>query len=765
MKNSKIIEKISIKNKTYLLVLLSVVVALVLLFVSKNGLDAIRFEQNNLNFSTEIERYTNKLIHEEQKYRLNTNGSVYNIEIANQAYVNALEYVDKIYQILNKTENLDERKFLLINAQKTRQATDEYKKLYINAVSILKELNQQAIILEAEGEKITLNIQAYVESKRVEMNQQLSQKTIEKINNGSNIWQYTYVTRLDEKKYRLSPDSEELNSFNRDYEFMMSEWQRLKGLSDQTYEHKKLGDFKEASEKYYKAMLRWVELNQQLVSEILPKMKQLGDSVIASAIKSANLSVKQMSDKRNNIALTLLIVSVFTIIIGLIIGAMIARSISSPLEKLKEQALAISEGEYESKIKLTSKDEIGQLADAFNYMSSKIASEMEGREKAENAQRRSQKMDAIGQLTGGIAHDFNNLLGIIMGNLELLEASLDFDEEMLKRIQEIEKAGSRAAKLTRQLLSFSRSEARHIVVVNINNAISEMNEIITRSLTPEIKVNYRLSDELWLTEIDNGDFCDALLNLCINARDSITGHGSLYIETQNVILDESDCENNPGLKAGEYIDVVVSDTGAGISDELIDRIFEPFFTTKEQGKGTGLGLAMVYAFVKRSNGYIKCESELTVGTTFHIYLPNKENGKLSEQQDVKNKERVPYGEETILIVDDEEALKELAGIILESQGYRVLTASDGKQALEVLKKHPEVDLLFSDIVMPNGINGYELAEQALKIRSGLRILLTSGFSKESASQDGNEKFKEGLLNKPYRQTDLLKKIRATLDAL
>jgi len=758
-----IVNKLSIKNKTYLLVLLSVLVALVLLFVSENGLDAIRAQQNNLNFSTNIERYTNKLILEEQQYRLNTNGSVYNIDAANKSYANALKYVEIIYQTLRETEGLDDRDSLLIKSEETRRSTDEYKQLYINAVSILTELNKQATILGAEGENITLHIQEYVESKRVEMNRKLSQKTIAKINNGSNIWQYTYVTRLGEKKYRLSPDDEVLNSFENDYGFMTSEWVRLKGLSDQAFEHLKLDEFNASSKKYKAAMLRWVELNSQLVSELLPKMKKLGDSVIESAIQSANLSVKQMSDKRNNIALTLLIVSMFTIAVGIIIGAMIARSISTPLGKLKEHALAISEGEYGSKISVDTKDEIGQLAEAFNHMSSTIASEMAGRERAENAQRRSQKMDAIGQLTGGIAHDFNNLLGIILGNLELLEGSLNADGDTKKRIKAIEKAGSRAAKLTKQLLSFSRSEAKHIVTVNVNHVIDDMAEIITRSLTPEITVKCSMSDDLWFTEIDSGDFGDALLNLCINARDSITGHGSLHIETCNATLDEDYCKDNHGMKPGQYIDVAVGDSGDGIPDDLKDRIFEPFFTTKDQGKGTGLGLAMVYAFVKRSNGYIKCDSQVGVGTTFHLYLPKKEGGQISTQQNESKKEHAPYGKETVLVVDDEEALKELAEIILQDQGYRVLTAADGKQAIEILEQHPEIDLLFSDVVMPNGLDGYELAEQALSIKQDLKILLTTGFARVSEFQDSHKRYNKNMLNKPYRQTELLKKIRSTLD--
>jgi len=764
MSDIRTINKISIKNKTYLLVLISAIVALVLLFVSNNGLNAIRTEQKNLNFSTSIERYTNRLILEEQKYRLNTNGSVYNLAAANKAYDNAINYVDKIYQTLDETDGLNDSEQLLKNAQKTRQSTDEYKKLYLRGVSILTELNNQAMILESEGEYITLKIQEYVESKRTEIKQKLSQQTIEKINNGSNIWQYTYVTRLHEKKYRLSPDDSVLKTFKNDYQFMTSEWKRLKKMSDQTFEIEKLEEFNTASKKYKSAMLLWVDLNKQLVTEILPKMRQLGNSVISSAIQSAKLSVKQMSDKRNNIALTLLLVSLCTIALGIIIGAMIARSISLPLGKLKEQALDISDGKYESRIKITSKDEIGQLAEAFNYMSATIANEMAGREQAEKAQRRSQKMDAIGQLTGGIAHDFNNILGIILGNLELLEDLVGKDEKSHRRIQVIEKAALRAATLTRQLLSFSRSEANQVSTVDINLAISEMREIVTRSLTPEIEVKYSTSEELWLTEIDNGDFCDALLNLCINARDSITGHGSLTVETRNVSVDEYFCKQNPGLSPGQYVELAVGDTGEGIPHELKERIFEPFFTTKDQGKGTGLGLAMVYAFVNRSSGFIKCDSEIGIGTTFHIYLPRKNGEQLTNQQNGKQIEAIPHGNETILVVDDEEALIYLAKNILQAQGYQVLTASDGRQALQQLTEHPEIDLLFSDIVMPNGMNGYELAEKAMTIRDDIKILFTSGFAEKAESRSEHMRFNTTMLNKPYPQAELIKQIRATLDA-
>ncbi len=758
-----IFNKTSIKSKAYLLVFLSVLVAIVLSLVSNNGLNAIRAELNKLIYSTEIERYTNQLILEEQKYRLNANGSVNNFTVANQAYENAINYVNKIYKTLDELHDSEDKQLYQQSSEETHQLIDEYKKHYTDGVSLLTELNKQAGILEAEGEKITLNIQAYVESKRKEIKQKLSQKTIEKINNGSNIWQYTYVTRLHEKKYRLNPDPEIFSAFKKDYQFMSSEWHRLKAMSNQAFELDTLEQFDNSSRAYKNAMFQWVKLNNQLAVEVLPQMKKLGASIIANAIESANRSVKRMTDKRNNIAITSIVISFLTIVLGVLFGAKIARSISTPLETLEEQALAISEGKYGASIQISTKNEIGKLAKAFNKMSLAISEEMTRRKQAEDIQRRSQKMDAIGQLTGGIAHDFNNLLGIILGNIELLESHASLDEKSKKRIKAIEKAGLRAAKLTRQLLAFSRQEASQVSVVNVNHIVDEMAEIIKRSLTPGIEVKYFLSKELWQAEIDRGDFEDALVNLCLNARDSMEEHGSLIIQTENVSLDENFCSHIVGLNPGEYVDVSISDTGEGIADNLKDRIFEPFFTTKDQGKGTGLGLAMVYAFVKRSRGFIKCDSEPGVGTTFHIYLPKQTSEKVIQTLEANISNELARGTETILVVDDEVDLLDMASVMLEELGYQVIPASDGSEALKLLEKHPEVDLLFSDIVMPNGISGYELAEKAMAQNKNLKVLLTSGFTDKVKSHNAEKQFKNNLLNKPYRQAELANKVRLTLD--
>ena len=374
-----IANQLSIRNKTYLLVLLSVVVALILSFVSNTGLNALRLELDDLILATKIERYTSKLILEEQNYRLNANGSVYDISAANKAYENSISYVDDIYQTLNQIDDLGQSDLLLENLQKTRLATDEYKNLYLKGVSLLNELNNQADILETEGEYITLQIQQYVEAKRLELKKHLNKKTVEKINNGSNIWQYTYVTRLHEEKYRLSPNDEVFESFKNDYQFMQSEWLRLKEMSDQDFELEKLDQFNIASNKYESAMISWVNLNKQLVTKVLPQMKHLGNSVIGSAILSAENSVKQMSDRRNAIAMTLLIVTTITILLGMVFGTAIARSISSAIKSFQDGLLNFfdylnQQQRIAQPIRVQGNDEISVMAEVVNENIAKIQS-------------------------------------------------------------------------------------------------------------------------------------------------------------------------------------------------------------------------------------------------------------------------------------------------------------------------------------------------------------------------------------------------------
>lgn len=400
---------------------------------------------------------------------------------------------------------------------------------------------------------------------------------------------------------------------------------------------------------------------------------------------------------------------------------------------------------------------------ALNLLNKELQKQIEERKQAAEALRRTQKMDAVGQLTGGIAHDFNNILGIILGNLELLDTRTIANEKTRARIETIEQSAQRAADLTKQLLTFSSRKPRSEKVFDINQHINNMGRMISRSVTPQIEVTYTFDENLWHTRVDSGDFEDALLNLIINARDAMSNKGHLTLETANVTLDDDYCKEHPEVTPGDYIQLVVRDSGVGIPRELQEQVFEPFYTTKEQGKGTGLGLSLVYGFVKRYGGSIKLFSEPGIGTTIRIYLPRvkEDEPAIRELQDAAK--MLPGGDEVILAVDDEEGMLELVRDFLGSLGYRVLTASNGQDALKRLFEEPSISLLFSDVVMPGGINGYELAQRATAERPDLKVLLTSGYTEKIDVQEGQQRFGTNLLRKPYSQTVLADLIRKLLD--
>lgn len=393
-----------------------------------------------------------------------------------------------------------------------------------------------------------------------------------------------------------------------------------------------------------------------------------------------------------------------------------------------------------------------------------VFSDITNQRKAEAQLRQAQKMDAVGQLTGGIAHDFNNILSVIIGSLYLLERDMGSGHPALEHIKTIQQVSTRGVDLVRQLLAFSRSEATNNKVVNINRMIQNMKSLITHTLTPQVEIETEFSTVLWLTELDPGEFEDVLINLVLNARDAMSGRGKLTIETTNCELDEEFCSINPSAAPGQYVQLIVSDTGEGMTPEQQEKIFEPFYTTKTKGRGTGLGLALVFGFVSRSRGFIKLYSEQGIGSTFRIYLPRAskqiETDNTTEQED----RELPKGHEAILIVDDEEQLVNIARESLQGLGYQVFTALNGLQALEILTEQSKFDLLFSDVVMPGGMNGYELAEQAKKYDPNLKILLTSGFSEAAVARNGQAIFKANLLDKPYTQYELARRIRRLLDS-
>jgi len=394
-----------------------------------------------------------------------------------------------------------------------------------------------------------------------------------------------------------------------------------------------------------------------------------------------------------------------------------------------------------------------------------FATDITERKQTEKALRDAQKMEAIGRLTGGIAHDFNNILSIILGNLDLLGRQLAADEKTLERIKTIEKSAKRAAKLTEQLLGFSRRRATGVVVTDLNQVIGGMQSLIAVSATPEMEVEHHLAEDLGLTEIDPKDFEDALLNLVLNARDAVPNGGRLILATTNCTLDATDCAQKPGANPGEYVQLAVSDNGEGIPPEQQEHIFEPFFTTKPKGKGTGLGLAVVFGFSKRSGGYIEVHSDPGIGTTFRLYLPRTQGQRQPLKATGERAEVPPLGDETLLAVDDETELLKLARESLQALGYRVLTAGDGWQALEWLAEEPAIALLFSDVVIPGGMNGYELAERATADRPDLEVLLTSGCSEKTVANGSHARFAGNLLRKPYTQVELARRVRVLLGGL
>ena len=385
------------------------------------------------------------------------------------------------------------------------------------------------------------------------------------------------------------------------------------------------------------------------------------------------------------------------------------------------------------------------------------------RRHTEEALRRSQKMEAVGQLAGGVAHDFNNQLGVIIGYLDFLHARLAADDKPRQWVETATQATLRCVDLTRQLLAFSRRQTKETTISDLNQELVKMDTLIARSVTPAISVQTFLGGGLWPVAIDPGEFQDAILNLVINARDAMPEGGQLLIETSNKLVDAHYGELNPELTPGDYVQVMVSDTGDGMDKATLERIFEPFFTTKPEGKGTGLGLAMVYGFAKRYDGEIKVYSEPGLGTTFRLYLPRAvETAKLAFLAEAESS-ALPTGRETILIVDDEEDLLQLAEQYLKPLGYRTFTAHNPAEALKLLAQQPDIELLFSDVVMPGDTNGYTLAEQAVKLLPGLKVLLTSGFTANTIASSGQGQFAAQLLHKPYRREDLARRIRSVLD--
>ena len=391
-----------------------------------------------------------------------------------------------------------------------------------------------------------------------------------------------------------------------------------------------------------------------------------------------------------------------------------------------------------------------------------IGRDMSERVLLESQLRQAQKMEAVGQLTGGVAHDFNNILTVIIGMTEILGQELAGNADLAPIVAAVDEAASRGAQLTQRMLAFARKQPLQARNFDMNEIVTRAATMLQRMLGEDIAMKSVLADGLWEALADPSQVEDAILNLAVNARDAMPSGGELVIETSNAMLDENYAAQNVEVMPGEYVAVSISDSGNGMAPEVLERVFEPFFTTKEVGRGTGLGLSMVYGFAKQSRGHVKIYSEIGHGTRVIVYLPRA--AAAEREADTAQPARAqPEGSEMILVVEDNHAVRRVAVKMLQGFGYQVREAADGPSALAILKQAGEIDLLFTDLIMPKGMSGQELLTHARALRPGLKALFTSGYSEQFIKDKGATEEGVALLSKPYRSQNLAEAVRAALD--
>jgi signal transduction histidine kinase len=419
-------------------------------------------------------------------------------------------------------------------------------------------------------------------------------------------------------------------------------------------------------------------------------------------------------------------------------------------------------------------------AQALREVNTELARQIAERDQAEAALRASearvrqmQKMETIGQLSGGIAHDFNNLLTVMMGGLDTIEQQLPkiSPGPVVNRIQKSQamalKAVERAAVLTRRLLAFSRRQPLEPKLIDANKLIAETSELLQRTLGETIALETVTAAGLWLIRADNHELENSLLNMAVNARDAMPNGGKLTIETGNTFLDDSYVgQIAETIPTGQYVMIAVTDTGIGMDAATRERAFEPFFTTKDVGKGTGLGLSQVYGFIRQSSGHVRIYSELGQGTTIKLYLP-RQTGDVGEAEAEAARGAPPergHGE-TILVVEDNDDLRAYSTSAISDMGYTVLEAATGKEALELIDSSPQIALLFTDVVLPGGMNGRQIVDEALKRRPLLKVLYTTGYTRNAIVHNGELDPGVQLIGKPFALVDLAAKLRAILDGV
>jgi signal transduction histidine kinase/CheY-like chemotaxis protein len=388
-----------------------------------------------------------------------------------------------------------------------------------------------------------------------------------------------------------------------------------------------------------------------------------------------------------------------------------------------------------------------------------VRAEVNRREVAEASLRQVQKMEVVGQLTGGVAHDFNNLLTAIGGNLDLILRRSD-DSGWVRRLAEAAlQATQRGERITQQLLVFSRRQVLRPETLNLNRVLVEFEALMTHAVSEKIDLQLQLDTALDPSRIDPAQLEAALLNLMVNARDALPNGGRVVIETRNVLLDQAYADQNPDARPGAYVLVSVSDNGVGIDPSILQHVFEPFFTTKDVGRGSGLGLSQVYGFAEQSGGHVKIYSEVGIGTTVKLYLPKASERLIAGEKQQLIPLRSANGGETVLVVEDDEAVLAMAIESVTDLGYRVLVAHDSQEALAIVKGSERIDILFSDIVMPGGVNGAQLAVEARRLRPDIKVLLTSGYTAAALSNERGLPKELPILSKPYRRDELAAQLR------
>ena len=385
------------------------------------------------------------------------------------------------------------------------------------------------------------------------------------------------------------------------------------------------------------------------------------------------------------------------------------------------------------------------------------------KEAVESQLRQMQKMESVGQLTGGIAHDFNNMLAVVIGSLEMARRRLDDPARLMSSIDSAEEGAKRASQLVTRLLAYARQQPLEPRVLDANQLVGGMSELLRRTIGEQVRVETILAAKLWRCFADAVQVENAVLNLAVNGRDAMPEGGRLTIETGNARLDERYHRLHPDAEPGEYVRITVTDTGTGMSPQVIERAFDPFYTTKGVGKGTGLGLSQVYGFAKQSGGHVAIYSEIGQGTTIRLYLP-RHHGEEAEASDLGRVADIPVAraDEIILVVEDEPNVRHMSVDALRELGYTVVQASDAKQALSVLEMQPRVDLLFTDVIMPE-MNGRQLAEEARRMRPKLGIVYTTGYARNAVLQEGVPDPTIAILPKPFTVSQLASRVREVLD--